>query len=128
MDIARAIATAKRLIEKNGQAVVWRKPAPADPTAKPWRDVRDGDPTNTPVKIVWITPKLRTLAFLANAKGTDIPAGVEEALMCAQAFEPELTDRVVVNGVEQSLYRVDPIKPNGTPILYRLYINRKGAA
>lgn len=128
MDVDRAIATAKRLIEKNGQSVVWRKPAPADPAAKPWRDVRDGVPDDTPVKIVWVTPKLQTLAFLQALKGTDIPAGVEQALMAAQDFEPELTDRVVVDGVEQSLYRADPIKPNGTPILYRLYINRAGAA
>lgn len=127
MDIARAIATAKRLIEKNGQAVVWRKPAPADPTAKPWRDLRDGDPADTPVKIVWITPKLQRLAFLQLAKGIDVPEGVREALMPAYAFEPELTDRVVVGGVEQSLYRVDPIEPNGTPIFYRLYVNRVGA-
>lgn len=128
MDVARAIATAKRLIDKNGQSVVWRKPAPADPTAKPWRDVRDGEPTDTPVKIVWVTPKfLQTMAFLINDKGTDVPKGVEQALMAAQTFEPELTDRVVIGGVEWSLFRVDPVKPNGTPILYRLYIHRAGA-
>lgn len=126
MDIGRAIATAKRLIETNGQAVVWRKPASADPAAKPWRDVRTGDPTDTAVKIVWITPKLTRLAFLELAKGINIPAGVRECLMPAYAFEPELTDTVVVDGIEQSVYRVDPIKPNGTPVFYRVYLNRAG--
>lgn len=128
MDIGRAIATAKRLIEANGQSVVWRKPFLATPVDQPWRDPRAGDPDDTPVKVLWITPKLQKLAFLALLKGTDIPSGVEEALMPHYAFDPELTDRVVVDGVEQSLYRVDTLKPNGTPIMHRLYINRAGAA
>jgi hypothetical protein len=127
MDITRAIATAKRLIEANGQAVVWRKPASADPAAKPWRDVRTGAPGDTPVKILWVTPKFRTMAFLQLLKGTDIPVGTEEAIMPAYGFEPLSSDTIVVDGVEQSLYRIDPLKPSGVPVLYRLYVNRLGA-
>lgn len=127
MDIDRAIATAKRLIEANGQAVIWRRALRAAPIGQPWRDVALGAPDDTPVSILWITPKLRKLAFLQLAEKIDIPNGVEEALMPAQSFEPELQDCVVVNGVAQSLYRVDPLKPNGTPIFYRLYLNRAGA-
>lgn len=126
MDISRAIATAKRLIEANGQAVIWRRSFRAAPVGQPWRDVAAGDPTDTPVTILWLTPKLRKMAFLQLAEKVDVPNGVEEALMPAQDFTPELQDTVVVDGVPQSLYRVDPLKPNGVPIFYRLYLNRAG--
>jgi hypothetical protein len=128
MDINRAIATAKRLIEANGQSVLWRVPFRASPVDQPWRDTEAGDPIDTPVKILWVTPKFRTMAFLQLLKGTDIPIGTEEALMPAYAFTPDQTDLLVVDGVEQSLYRIDPLKPNGVPVFYRLYVNRAGAA
>lgn len=127
MDVQRAIATALRLIEKNGQAVVYRKPAAADPSAAPWRDLRSGEPWDTPVRVAWIKPKLRTLAFLQNEATTEIPKGVELALMAGGLIEVDLTDLVLADGRACPLFRADPVKPSGVPILWTLWINRAGS-
>lgn len=124
---ARALATAKRLIDKNGQAVVYRRAFRATPVDQPWRDLAAGDPDDTPVRILWVKPTLRTMFFLENDRKDDVPKGVEQAIMAAQDFEPDLKDVVLINGVPQRLYRLEPIKPNGDVILWNLYIQRAGA-
>lgn len=123
----RAIASARRLIDKYGEACVWRKPAAPDEDvqdAEPWRDVREGDPTDVDVKIAWFPPGGQ-LAFLAAISDTEIPAGTELGLMAPGDFEPLASDVLLrTGGVEAEITKIDRLAPDGTPVLYTVWIAR----
>jgi hypothetical protein len=74
-----------------------------------------------------LSPRLRTMFFLENDRKDDVPKGVEQAIMAAQNFEPELKDVVRYRRRCATLVSVEPIKPNGDVILWNLYIQRAGA-
>lgn len=120
----RAIASARRLIAKYGEACVWRKPADPDDAADAWRDVRDGDPTDVDVKIAWFPPGGQ-LAFLAAMTDTEVPAGTELGLMAPGDFEPLASDVLLrTGGVEAEITKIDRLAPDGTPVLYTIWIAR----
>lgn len=133
MSYAGAIATAQRLIAAKGQACLWRKPAPLDETADDWRDVREGDPIDAPVRIAWFTPRdlgrgsEQFFQALAGAS-IDVTEGVEVGLMAAVEFEPLPSDTILKGtdpeGVAIAIQSIDRIAPDGTPILY--FVKVKG--
>lgn len=119
----RQIATARRLIEKYGQAVVWQtvnQGAPVD-AAQPWKSSAAAD-----------TPNDATICFvpvrdndwrklLAYLKGTEVPVGKLAGLMPGDVtFEPKLKDVVVRDGVTLNVTNIDLISPNGQKVLYIL--------
>lgn len=121
----RAISAARRLIAKYGEACVWRKPADQDEDAEPWRDVREGDPDDNNVRIAWFPPGGQ-LAFLAALGGTEVPAGVELGLMEGGVpFEPLVSDTLLrTGGVKVEITKIDRLAPDGTPVLYTIWIAR----
>lgn len=115
----RQRATAKRLIVKNGQAVVWRSLSggtPADP-AKPWKPGATV-PVEHNVHIVFLNEKRIGYEWLARALNTEVPEGSGYGLLHFVDFAPNLQDAVVKDGVELKLSMVDPLAPNGEVILY----------
>jgi hypothetical protein len=122
----RAIATAKRLIAKNGQTVTWRKTqdgVPAD-GAKPWK------PGTTvvvdySVPIVFLPESRVGFEFLAMLANTEVPKGKLTGLMAAPAdFVPTLKDIVIRGGETYSIRTLDPLAPNGDVILYTIGFDR----
>lgn len=118
----RQIASAKRLIEKNGEKCIWRSiPAetPADPD-KPWNGG-----TNVPVEsdvfICFVPVRNRdSRQFIEALAGTEVQIGKLAGLMGNVPFEPNLNDVVIRNGVELRMTTIDLLSPNGQKILYTL--------
>ncbi len=127
MGYERQIATTRRLIAAKGQACLWRKPAPEDNGAAPWRDIRDGSPTDAPVSIAWFSPRdlgRGSENFLQALAGhsVDVPEGFQIGLMGAVDFVPLTSDTIVkgtdAEGAETAIVTIDILAPDGTPILY----------
>jgi hypothetical protein len=120
----RQIATAKRLIEKNGQVVQWHVPTPgaADP-ATPWKPTIGTDVSHD-VRIVFL-PASRVNYELIRALGNapDIVGGKSYGLMAAVDFVPSKLHYVMRDGVEYRIEYIDPLAPNGEIILYTVGFN-----
>lgn len=121
----RQIASALRQIAAKGQACRWHKPAAVDPASDSWRDVRTGDPEEPyDVSIAWFPPDLQTQRFLANSID-GIPEGFELGYMGAVEFEVVNGEQIErATGEFVTVFNVDRIAPDGTPILYTLWVKR----
>lgn len=114
-DYARARATAERLIARFGQAGVIR------------RVVKSGtsyDPVLTP------TDHACTLVDLdyaeRNIDGALIKRGDRMVYLSTSglAIRPELSDKVVIGGVEHAIQNVMPLAPGGTDVFFQLQARR----
>jgi hypothetical protein len=126
MGYSGAIATALRLIAAKGGACVWRKPGAHDSGAEDWRDVRSGSPDDHDVKIAWFRPRdlgYGRTEFLRSIPDTEIAEGFEVGLMAGGTdFEPELTDVVVRNSVPSEIGYLDRLAPDGTPVVWFVWV------
>lgn len=117
---ARQIATALRLIAKNGELCTWRSipdGVSLDPT-KPWLKT-NVEPIDTKVKIV-ILPNTRvTHETIKTLTGTEVSIGEDYGLMAQVKFVPSKADVVIdSSGRVKRIETIDILKPDGTPILY----------
>jgi len=115
------IATALRLIKKNGQSVTFSQltdGAPADPL-KPWKPSEQTNVDYT-VDIAFFTSSLQTRKFLQYLTGTEVPEGNLIGYMGQVSFEPKIKDIVIRDGVELTIRDFDLISPNGQKVLYIL--------
>lgn len=117
----RQIATATRLIAKNGRDCVWRvlnEDAPAN-TDEPWK--HGGNvPGDHSVKIVFL-PSKQGLSFFQQFTSEPLNAGADYGLMAAVDFVPTARARIYnADGTEflRGVKAVDPLAPNGDVILY----------
>lgn len=118
----RQIATAIRLINKNGELVQWidRVATPVDP-ATPWLPTGEVD-TSTDVKIVFLPVGTRFLELLQIAAKSEVPVGSQKGLMAAVGFVPKI-DSLIIRPSQNRQYKlksIDTISPNGEIILYKL--------
>ena len=118
------IATAKRIIAKNGRACVWRalgNDAPAD-SDKPW--TKGAETTNDNMVSIMFLPDTRSnLAFLQTLTDQPINVGDDYGIMAAVDFVPttraEIYDEsgtTLLRGIKS----VDVLAPNGEAIMYTL--------
>lgn len=119
----RSIASAKRMIQKKGQLVQWRKLSdgiPADPS-KPWLPSAGGQ-VDTDVYICFVPVKDRaTRLFFAHMTGREVAIGSLAGLMAGDvAFEPSLKDVVIRSGVQLAIDSIDLLSPNGQKVLYTI--------
>lgn len=123
MVFERQIATALRLIKRNGKAVTWRQRTSTVPDPnKPWEVVDDDTITDhADIPIVFLPYNQANRAFIANIVGTEVPAGRNFGLMGAQSFTPGKTDVVVDGAKEIAIQAIDVLSPNGEIILYTLF-------
>lgn len=117
----RQIATAKRLIKKNGQLVQWRqRTSVADPD-QPWLG---GAPVDTfhDVYIAFVSDEQKddrkSNMYMEAAPSTTI--GRIPGLMGAVDFVPSLEDVVIRDGAELRLVTMDILRPNNQVIMYTL--------
>ena len=115
----RQIDTAKRLIVKNGQIVVWRSlsdGAPGD-AAKPWKPGA-GTFVDYNVSIAFLPENRVGYEWLARLANTEIAEGSGYGLMHVVPFAPDLKDIVLKPGAPLRITSIDPLAPNGEVILY----------
>lgn len=119
--LVRATATATRLIAKYGEPCTWQ--STSDPTVpdatKPFITV-DGVTTPHTIPILFVTDSSNPLMKLLAA--TSVETTGRKAIMAASsAFVPKLSDVVVrSDATKLALNSVDPVAPNGVPILWKL--------
>ena len=122
----RQIATAQRLIAKNGRKCVWQQlvdGAPAD-SDKPWLKGKDTTEDHD-VTIVFLPAKGANNAFLQALSDTPINVGEDYGLMAAVDFDP--TNRAEIYAEDgttllRGVKTVDPLAPNGDIILYTVQL------
>lgn len=117
----RQIATAKRLIEKNGQKITWRKPGTSTPdTDKPWLPVATTPTDYTDISIVFLPNNRINNELLRYFGATEVTTGNVRGLMWAVSFVPTANDIVLRAGVELRVKSIDTLAPNGQVILHTI--------
>jgi hypothetical protein len=119
----RAIKTAERLIERNGQSVIWRTVndgTPSDPL-KPWKPSDQADVDRTAF-ICFLPVDKEAKQLFRFLRGTnDLPTGNIQGLMKGNVnFEPNLKDVVLRDGEILRIRSIDLLSPNGQKVLYTI--------
>lgn len=119
----RQIATALRLIKKNGVAVKWKKFIKTPVPGKPWESVPTPVEYDTVICFLPLTKSLyESLAFIP---GTDVATGGTLGLMGQVAFAVEDTDVVIdYEGNELAIETVQTLAPNGQKILHTVVFKK----
>lgn len=123
----RQIASAKRIIGKRGQAVLWRIRSEGTTDgavvagATKWRPkaVSPSTPDDRSVTIAFF-PITKEKYESLKARGIEVVTGAQMGYMPAVDFEPSQKDAVLRNGVLMPIADIDVIAPNGDPILYEI--------
>lgn len=122
----RKIASATRMIEKNGLVCVWKRAAPIAVDAKPWRDEREGSSLSFRAPMVFFSPSdvgKGSELFAAKIGGTEVAGSTEVALMpSGLEFEPKIGDELYRNNVRLNVIKIDRLAPSGVPLLYYVWI------
>lgn len=114
----RQIATALRLIKKNGQLVQWRQFQRADDPSDP-AAVIESAPVDRDVYICFLPVDKDNKEFINYLRGTnEIKMGSLIGLMGQVSFEPDAADVVMRDGKPLEIFNVDLLSPNGQKILY----------
>lgn len=127
MVFERQIATAKRLIERYGEACLWQQPGERDPDAKPWRGSDENPPDPIAVKIAFFPNggDNSIAAVIAALGDTDVNIASEYGLMAAVNFDPATSDTLTDSaGNNVEIVKMTPLRPNGEIILWKLWIER----
>lgn len=114
----RQIATALRLIQKNGQLVQWRQlqrtDDPSDPAA-----VIEGPPVDRNVYICFLPVDKDNKEFINYLRGTnEIKMGSLIGLMGNVPFTPDGSDYVIRDGKTLEIFNIELLSPNGQKVLY----------
>lgn len=124
----RQIASAQRLIDRNGKLVDWVKlvtPNNEDNDDTPWETITPDEPTATPVKIVFLPNTGATRRSLQTLPDTQIPTCSTLGYMAAQSFDPAVDDVVYKEpgqpDTRLTIEAIDTIVPNGDAILHIVY-------
>jgi len=123
----RQIASAKRLIGKNGQAVLWRIRSEGTTDgaevegATKWRPkaTAPSTPDDRAVTIVFFPITQQKYESL-RSRGIEVSTGAQMGFMPAVDFEPSQKDAVMRNDVLMPIETIDVLAPNGDPILYEI--------
>ena len=117
--IDRAVATAQRLITQNGEPCTWVQSSPStipDP-AKPLVKA-NGVLVSVPVSILFTSGSSPLAQLLA---GSSVIESGQTAIMPSVGFTPKLSDKVTrSDGSKIGLKSLNPVKPNGTIVLWKL--------
>lgn len=114
----RQVATAKKLIAKNGKDVIWRVPGFVTPNPdRPWENV-DVLPVDHPVRICFLPLNKEMRETIAFRRGTEVTAGSVMGYMAQVPFEPSVADKVIDGVLTYDIDSIDVLAPNGQKILY----------
>lgn len=116
-----SIATAKRLIERNGMQCVWQQTAltPID-VDQPWLGDSEVVILYSPY-ICFVPASGSNFNFIQALGGaTDIPFVHTYGLMAPQAFAPKKTDLVTRSGSPLKIEYINTLQPNEQVVLHIL--------
>lgn len=114
----RQIATALRLIKKNGRLVQWRQLVRRENPDKPWETL-PAVPVDHNVYICFLPVDKDNREFINYVRGSnEIKIGSEIGLMGQVEFEPDGADKVIRDGLTLEILNIDLLAPNGQKILY----------
>lgn len=122
MLLTRAVATAQRLISKCGEVCQWSvAPTPITPDpAKPFIQENGVAGPPTPVSIVFKTDAASPLFELLQSSKIE-GSGLKALLAAKAGLAPKIADTVIrSDGTKLALKSIDPLAPNGSPVLYFL--------
>lgn len=123
----RQIETARRLIDRFGEACLWQKPGEKDPGEKPWVGTSVDTPDPVPVKIAFFPNggDASIAAVIAALGDTDVNVASEYGLMGAVDFDPATSDTLTdSSGRAVEIVRMTPLAPNGEVILWKVWVER----
>lgn len=121
----RRLATVNRLINKEGQTVVYKsQTAPVADESQPWKSTAGGYTLNI-CKMVFVDSR-NYKQFLAFIKGTDIPEGGKLGLMAPQSWTPAKLDTVYRDQLGYAVEGFKVIDPGGVLLLYKIEIAAGG--
>lgn len=112
----RQIATAKRLIQKNGQLVQWKRTVKDVSITNPWEQV-ETEPVLNDVYICFL-PSIDP--WIKYIKGSDVTTGTLYGIMGQTSFDLSAADVVIIDGEELRIKKIDKLSPNGQIILYTI--------
>ena len=112
----RQIATAKRLIQKNGQLVQWKQTEKDVSATNPWEQVE----TEAVLNDVYICFLPSTDPWIRYIKGTDVVSGGLYGLIGQVSFDISASDVVIRDSEELRIKSIDRLSPNGQNILYTI--------
>lgn len=123
----RQIATARRLIDRYGEACLWQQPGDKDPSKKPWQGSAVDTPDPIPVKIAFFPNGAENnFAAVLQALGdTNVNTASEYGLMAAVDFDPATSDSLTdSSGRAVEIVDLSPLRPNGEVIFWKLQLER----
>jgi hypothetical protein len=116
----RQIATALRLIQKNGQQVAWRQSQSQPDPAEPFKVIPAERSEHSPF-VCFLPVNKENREVFALLRGTaNVVTGAELGLMGAVDFAPSVKDKVIRDGKALDIKSIDVLRPNGRPILYTI--------
>lgn len=120
----RQIETARRMIEKYGQSVTWRKITEIlEDDDKPW-EPSEGDEEDSPVdvtvSICFLPMDLQNKKLVQYMTGKEVATGFLVGLMGEVSFSVDIKDTVVRGSEVIKIASIDTLAPNGRPILYTI--------
>lgn len=122
---ARRIAVVNKLINKEGQTIVYRSvSAPVSDYTQPWKTTAGGQTLHT-FKVVFVDSK-NYRQFLQFLKGTDVPEGGKLGLMGPQTFAPGKLDTIYRGTLGYTIEGVKQVDPGGDVLLYKLELAAGG--
>jgi hypothetical protein len=115
---AQDIKSAQAMIKQAGQLVTWRKVVRTANNAQNWKATE----TTQDFQVYIFFPRKGSNAINALQrlfKGTEVTDGAPSGIMAAvTGFVPEITDKVIRGNVPMAIASIDPLAPDGNPILY----------
>lgn len=123
----RQIATARRLIEKYGEACLWQQPGEKDDSVKPWHGSEMDPPEPHAVKIVFLPNggDNSIAAVIAALGDTEVNIASEYGLMPAVDFDPATSDTLTDSaGNNVEIVKMTPLRPNGEIVFWKIWVER----
>lgn len=116
----RQIATALRLIQKNGQQVTWRQLQRTEDPNEPGKVIVAPPVDHSPF-ICFLPVNKENREFVNFLRGSnELKTGSVLGLMGNVSFEPSAADLVIRDGKTLEILNYDLLSPNGQKILYTI--------
>lgn len=116
----RQVATAQRLIAKNGEVVPMTVRTMVEDPDKPWEVVPQEQTYD--VTICFLPLTANSLASISKMRDSEVPKGAVQGLMGQVPFDPHLNCTVIRDGKTLAVYYMDVLSPNGQKILYTMVL------
>lgn len=123
-EYSSAIASAKRVIAKKGDACVWRQYTVADGNNAWTENEATATFIDYPVRVVFLPYDSRTTGFTFQHVEGDVTTFTSYALMGAVAFTPRLRDTIIrSDGTMVKPMGLDMLKPGAEIVLWQIGLN-----